>query len=418
LTMDLTFEIQPKRRRRSNRSNNGDVHQVTGMELLPCEIILDIISRLPITSLVQFKFVCKAWHAITQDPSLVHHYNSISTLASNNPCLILHFDSPIRNQLYFVDLSAHEEDKDKVKKFQAPFQASLPEFDVVGSCNGLLCLSDSLYNDAIYVYNPFTGDYVELPKSVRYPDQEVVFGFGFHPRTEEYKVIKVVYYRNSKSSSYPRARRVIYLQSDVQVFTLGSHAWRSLGKSPYQLVRRPSEALVNGRLHFVSRPARKYYPARRLVSFDLGDEQFREVSKPDCGGLNRCNYHLAVLKGCLAAAVYGNYGKLEVWVMREYNVKESWVKEYNIGAYMPKGLKQILDKPCKIWKHTLNGRVVRVLGQLKNGEILLEYKNRILVSYDSKKGKFKDLVFQGLPNWFQTTLHMGSLNWIDTHIDM
>ncbi|KAJ6956153.1 hypothetical protein NC652_007300 [Populus alba x Populus x berolinensis] len=103
--------------------------------------------------------------------------------------------------------------------------------------------------------------------------------------------------------------------------------------------------------------------------------------------------------------------------MKEYNVKGSWVKEYSIGAYMPKGLKQNLVRPLKIWKNASNGRAVRALCVLKNGEILLEYKNRALVSYDPKKGKFKDVDLQGTPKWFQTVVHVGSLNWIDTPSD-
>lgn len=403
-------EKESKRR----KSKVEDDPPTTGMELLPCEIVHDILSRLPITSLIQFKCVCRAWRALAQDPQLVSQYLSYTT--NNDPCVILHCDLPIRNQLHFVDFAAHNEDKDKVKRINPPFWPMLPEFDVVGSSNGLLCLSDSLYHDALYIYNPFTTKYLELPKSLQYPDQEVVLGFGFLPKTKEYKVIRIVYYRNGHST-YPRSRRIVYPQSEVQILSLGSPVWRSLGKASYQLVRRSSsEALVEGRLHWISRPCR-YKPSRRLVSFDLADEQFREVPKPDCGGLNRCNYHLVVLRGCLSAAVYCNYGRLEIWVMKEYNVKESWVKEYNIGAYMPKGLKQNLDRPFKIWKNASNGRVVRALCLLKNGEVLLEYKSRALVSYDPKQGKFKDVLLQGTPNWFQAVVHVGSLNWIDTPID-
>ncbi|KAK9285573.1 hypothetical protein L1049_024768 [Liquidambar formosana] len=202
-------------------------------------------------------------------------------------------------------------------------------------------------------------------------------------------------------------------------FTLGSPMWRSLGKMSYQLDRRPSGSLVSGKLHWVTR-RRRYHAARTrcIVSFDLADEKFKEVPKPDCGGLNRCNYHLLVLGGCLSAAVYFNNGKLEIWVMKEYNVKESWVKEFNIGAYVPKGLKQDGDRSFRIWKNSLNGRAVQIVCLLKNGEVLLEYKGRALVCYDPKSGKFKDLLLQKMPKWFQTIVHVGSLNWIDTPIDM
>ena len=46
-----------------------------------------------------------------------------------------------------------------VKTISIPFSGSMPEFTVVGSCNGLLCLCDSLYKDAVYIYNPFTNYY-------------------------------------------------------------------------------------------------------------------------------------------------------------------------------------------------------------------------------------------------------------------
>ncbi|KAK8674287.1 hypothetical protein V6N13_112581 [Hibiscus sabdariffa] len=412
--MDLDHENHAKRRKTKTQNDQQQQQQPTVMETLPNEIIVDILSRLPITSLVQFKFVCRRWRALAQDPVLADMLLSLKADGNDDPCLILHGDFPIRNLLYFLDLSVHNQDKEKVKRLYVPFQATMPEFDVVGSCNGLLCLSDSLYNDALYVHNPFTMDFMELPKSRQYPDQELVFGFGFHPKTKEYKVVKIVYYRNTSNYSYGRARRTVYPQSDVQIFTLGTSSWRSLGKVSYQFVRRPSEALVCGRLHWVSRP-RRYHPARRIISFDLADEQFREVPKPDCGGLNKCNFHLSVLRGRLAVAVYGNYGKLEIWVLKCYNEKESWAKEFTIGAYMPKCLKLNLDRhrPMKIWKNNgSNGKVVRVLCLLENGEVLLEYKNRVLVSYDPKKGKFRDLVFQGIPNWFQTVVHTGSLNWL------
>ncbi|KAJ6390255.1 hypothetical protein OIU77_024470 [Salix suchowensis] len=239
--MDLDFEKHSKRR----KTTHEDGPQTTGMELLPREIARDILSRLPITSLVKFKCVCRAWRAMALDPQVVNLYSSCSTQDAD-PCVILHSDFPIRNNLYFVDFAADDEEKDKVKRLQAPFSSRMPEFEVVGSCNGLLCLADSLYNDSLYIYNPFTGGYKELPKSLQYPDQEVVFGFGFNPETNEYKVIRIVYYRNGHGS-YPRSRRVIYPLSQVQILTLGCPVWRSLGKVSHRLVRRASETLVNGK---------------------------------------------------------------------------------------------------------------------------------------------------------------------------
>lgn len=84
-----------------------------------------------------------------------------------------------------------------MRKINTPFCTSLPDqFNVLGSCNGLLCLSDVLHNDPLYIYNPFTGKHKEVPKSRQFQEQKIVAGFGFHPITSEYKVVKMVYYRD------------------------------------------------------------------------------------------------------------------------------------------------------------------------------------------------------------------------------
>uniref|UniRef100_M1DST9 F-box family protein n=1 Tax=Solanum tuberosum TaxID=4113 RepID=M1DST9_SOLTU len=65
------------------------------------------------------------------------------------------------------------------------------EFNLVGSCIGLLCS----INDRLVLHNPFTGDYKDILKFIEFEEQQVVF--RFHPFTKEYKVIKIVYYTNT-----------------------------------------------------------------------------------------------------------------------------------------------------------------------------------------------------------------------------
>ncbi|KAL5865338.1 hypothetical protein ACOSQ3_002852 [Xanthoceras sorbifolium] len=329
------------------------------MEYLPREIVLDILSRLPEPLLVSIHF---------------------QRASKNDPCLIIHCDHPIRNQLYSVELSDYEEDQ-RVNKIRVPI---FPEFEIKGSCKGLLCLYDSSTRDSLFVYNPFTRKYIELPKSI---DEtlylyhlSVVFGFGFNQTTKEYKVVKVVYWMN--------ALRV--LQSEIQNFTLGKPAWRSLGKIPFDLYDLgPSQVLVNGRIHWPTWPRRLHF---------------------DVVGIG----------GYLAAVIHQNYGQLEIWVMKEYDMKESWIKEYSVATHVPRGLEQAdwnLAQPFRNSKFYVKSLFVRVLGLLKNGTVLLQYKCRALVTYDQKDGTFKDLTILGMPYWFEAVVHEGTLNWIDTLLD-
>ncbi|CBI28934.3 unnamed protein product, partial [Vitis vinifera] len=221
--MDLDFEKPGKRAR--YEMGGGEGPRTSFMERLPRDIILDILSRLPVTSLVQFRFVCRGWRLMAQDSLLASKH--LCRTAQYNPCLILHCDYPIRNQISFVDISAESRDKDMVRKLTIPFWASMPEFEVG-------------------------------------------------------------------------------LQTAPQI-----------------------------------------------------------------------------------PAVSGSRGEVQ----------------------------QDVNRPHRIWRNAPKGRGVRLLCLLKNGEILLEYKGRVLVSYNPERGKFKDLTLKGLPNWFQTFVHVGSLSWIDSNTE-
>ncbi|CAK7349724.1 unnamed protein product [Dovyalis caffra] len=379
------------------------------MESLPREILFDILSRLPTTSLHNAKLVCCSWRNLVQDPVLVDMH--FTRQPENNPCLILHSDYPIRNQLYAVHFYAHNENVGMVRKICVP--EIFPEFDVIGSCNGWLCLCDSLSKSTFHVYNPFTGDCIELPKSASNSDKWIAFEFGFHPTTKDYKVVMI---GNGTRAGSPYIC-ALPQRSEIKILTLGSPAWRSVGRVPYHLFGSPSQVLVNGRLHWVSWPLTSpHCPGRLIVSFDLADERFREVQKPNSARFHVRN--LTVLGGCLSVAAYREDGLFEIWIMKEYGVKESWIKEFSIGTHPPRGLEEDVDCSFNISKFYSKRSFVRVLCRLKNGEILLEYKCRALVSYDPRSGTFRDITVQGMPNWFQAVLHIGNHNLIDTLINI
>ncbi|KAK0594000.1 hypothetical protein LWI29_013460 [Acer saccharum] len=186
---------------------------------------------------------------------------------------------------------------------------------------------------------------------------------------------------SASARDYPRhtikAARDIFtaIQAQVQVLNLGSPAWRNLGKIPYHRIDQgPSQVLVCGRIHCYTWPGcRSDCPI--IISFDFEDEQFREVPKPDCGGLDGPNSHLVDLRGFLSAAVYNSNSEFNIWIMKEYDVKESWIKEFNIGNHVPRSLEEdgwISVEPFLNSKLNRNSYKSRVVGLLKNGKVLLE----------------------------------------------
>ncbi|KAE9456140.1 hypothetical protein C3L33_11959, partial [Rhododendron williamsianum] len=93
----------------------------------------------------------------------------------------------------------NDDDKfgDEYSELELPSKLHFGYCGVVGSCNGLLCLSDKWlcrsydYNDQpqIIIWNPSTRKSVTLPKAPKpqYCFNISVYGFGAHPTTQEYK---------------------------------------------------------------------------------------------------------------------------------------------------------------------------------------------------------------------------------------
>lgn len=389
--------------RRGKRVKLEDDDSVDTLARLPRELVTEILSKLPVSSLVNFTYVCRSWRSLAQDPFVVTH---ISSITKNNQCLIFHCDTPIRSELCCVNYDTPGNIQ-KLMNFLPTFSCLMPEFDVVASCDGVLCLLDSLFGNKLSLYNPLTNCFKQLPKPPKYPNQEeeAVIGFGFLQKTKEFKVVQFV----NKPFSI----------SKVLILTLGSSGWREIGQVAYHFVQCTSQVFVNERLHWLTQPHkyRRSHYSSPLVSFDLANEVFEEVPKPSCEALNKYEYHLLVIKGCLSAAFFCKRGKLEIWVMKSYGVKESWSKEYSIGKHVPKGinLRENVewDWRRKFLKTLSRARDVRVLCVLNNGDILLEYKGKALATYEPRRRKFKDIKIQGTPKLFQV-VHAGSFNWNGT----
>ncbi|OMO52960.1 hypothetical protein CCACVL1_28968 [Corchorus capsularis] len=386
------------------------------MESLPQEIVLDIISRLPIQSLLQSKCVCRAWQCLIQDPVLVHKH--LCRMEKNDPSIILQSDHPIDSELYLGVLSCQNDGNYNMITKKLPMPPLLRKFYLSGSSNGLICLLDSYQKLKPFIYNPFTGNYLDLPDLPKRHDTRIL-GFGFAPTTKEYKVVELSF------SPWVRFDQVDPpFEADVHVLTIGSPTWRNLGTVPFYFMRRKynHHVLINGKLHWVSHPTRNR-TTNLIISFDLATEKFEEIPLPDCSSSNSNLAkegfgQVAVLRGCLSALCYEDENEqLEIWVMKEYGVKESWSKEFSTGVFVPKIMLEQED-PGSFFnsKYYLHQRQTGVLCLLRSGELLLEYRNKALGIYDPKCRIFRDVqfIFEGIPKFRAVLDHVTSLNWIDS----
>ncbi|KAK9084689.1 hypothetical protein Sjap_025100 [Stephania japonica] len=280
----------------------------------------------------------------------------------------------------------------------------MPNFNITGSCNGFLCLTDTQVPDTTYIHNPFTQESIQLPPVVKYFSyQRVMMGFSFDHVTKTYKVIRTVYCTPEPNIGLSGPFGII--NSDTSIYTLGTDSWRSLvQKPPYWLDWRLPTASVNGFLHWQTK-AHKYKQYREIVAFDFATEEFHEVPYPRCRSFRRNMYSLVELGGHLCAVVRVSYnGKVDVWVMKEYNVVSSWSKDYIVGEHVPVGLNPDLSFSQRMREKWFSTRSAQVRCLLKTGEILIEYGRQAFAYYDSEKAEFRDLNIHGLPNCFESVV--------------
>lgn len=206
------------------------------LPIIPWEIIIDILNRLPPKSLMRFRCVSKQWCSLIESPDFVQMHLKQSTATQTNLSLILGFLG-----VYSIDL-----DKlDYAQVLRPPFSSS----DVSNSCNGLVVLLGQ--NQTPFLWNPSTKKYKTLPDCPEESPRGLVvestykrFGFGYVPEEDDYKILRVVEFRGFDS---------MWIGSEGKLYSLKSNSWKRVENYPYPLPRiRGWGVHVNGLLHSVT----------------------------------------------------------------------------------------------------------------------------------------------------------------------
>ncbi|KAL9688222.1 hypothetical protein QQ045_032641 [Rhodiola kirilowii] len=221
---------------------------------LPDDVVTDILSRLPVRSLVRFRCVSKTWNRLIRDQKFTDLHlkqsrqNDVDgscsghrVLISVNPCESLVCEK-LRNGI------EHEIEKDDVVlKVDSPVEFKFP--DIIGSCDGMLCM---MSGERFYLWNPSTADCREIRESdMRNKLDEYsifgdcrllgrMFGFGYDSLTDDYKIVSINWNLN-------------YGKMDVAIIAVGSNKWwRVTDSIPRCLSILPMVmSFTNGAIHWL-----------------------------------------------------------------------------------------------------------------------------------------------------------------------
>ncbi|OVA20195.1 F-box domain [Macleaya cordata] len=327
-----------KERKRYCRSSNNNTDKII-IIIIPDEIIFDILLKIPFENVVKFKYVCKSWYA----------------MISSDPVFSNRFLEPIRNNNKKNKESGLEGMKLDHKYFYTTppldfYEHPIPPI-VLRSVNGLVCMIGEGDDKLNYICNPTTREFRSFPncRSHLHPQGNRGYGFGYSHQSSSssrnlvYKVIQV-------SSTC-----LLYDPNDwdpdsiqCMIHTLGSKSWRRIKSPNYPLFK--DSVFVDGVMYWLVRT--KVVGLVKIVSFDVGDEEFGELSPPIeiCLDHNKRSNHMQLveLNGSLHLIDWilkrdvrdRIWRELSIWRMLKQvdmadntvksNCESCWVREYQI----------------------------------------------------------------------------------------
>ncbi|KAL6289772.1 hypothetical protein ACE6H2_007282 [Prunus campanulata] len=235
---------------------------------IPHEILLDIIAKLPVKSLLKFRCVCKSWHALISSPSFISAHLERTAMKSGCDYLLMYSDNLDCLSVFCPETYA------KCLELDLPRHQSGSLFYIYGSCNGLLCISDTTMK-ITYLWNPSIRKFKRLTKGlihVKYHYSGVAtiaLGFGLDVGGNDYKVVRIASFLHGIC---------------VEVYSLRLDSWRIINAVPpvtkiFSLFWSEKCAYLNGVVYWI---VQEYSPdCKYIISFDMENEVFQRIMLPD-----------------------------------------------------------------------------------------------------------------------------------------
>ncbi|KAJ4714706.1 putative F-box family protein [Melia azedarach] len=290
--------------------------------MLPLDLIIDILSRLPVKTLLRFRCLSKFFRSLIDGPDFINLHLTRSLDTNSNLSLIFSGFANPDSRIFCGSLDS----LDNCVEVDYPFRNCryFRRYDtlVIGSCNGLVALHNR--EKGIVLLNPSTKKHRILPKFYSSLDDCYAYfdGFGYDASTDDFKLVRIIVFNNP-------------LSTEVTVYSLKNNTWRRIGDFSYYFrTNRGNGVFASGALHWMATLNPQAEEDDLIIAFDLKREEFYQVPVPP-SGKGRFFPCLKVLRGCLSLICTCDYKRpCELWVMKEYGMKDSWTKlfSFQLGA--------------------------------------------------------------------------------------
>ncbi|KAL9244227.1 hypothetical protein vseg_018028 [Gypsophila vaccaria] len=370
--------LRQRVRNEGKRSSRAVVVSVMNWERLPENVLVEILSWLPVRDVLQYKSVCKSWYALISSPLFISKHLNNNRNYNPNCMLAAYYVSNAELQLHelFVD------ETPRVLEYEVLY--NLPSYGYgaffYGPCDGLYYLCA---NDFRAFWNPTINELTTLPPIIPNPNPPPNsvycslenYAFGLDPLTRDYKVVVIKSYFPANDDVIPN------YPLSVLVYSLRTDSWKYCGDLArgYSLKNNTCYIVAEGCCFWLGSSHYSDVIYRELIiSFDMACDSFQEIPVPN---YHRFNYdsrwsasnRLGMYEDSLAFfSVHKDEvdGILDTWTFDQ----GIWTKKFTMGPFIG------LRNPVGHWH---------------NNKVILEYWSNKLVMYDPNTQKLKDLAFKG-----------------------
>ncbi|KAI5664762.1 hypothetical protein M9H77_24085 [Catharanthus roseus] len=320
---------------RSKFHRNPSMMEINGIGNLPRDLIIEILSRLPVKVLSKFRCVSKEWFdLLTYDHHFIHQH--IQQSKKNPIFLFRKYASSTETKLgindnVIVELTGSNFSGDLVTKIDAPVGGPVNTFTSSGPLVVLICPY------RIYVCNPGTQEFIRVPVSSTM-SRYCTVGFGrcCFSDDDEYKIVHL----------FPGETFVVGPNDQglkCEIFSLkngrpnlDSGEWRKIRDCPYKIQTHGLSVSVGGFIYWMISDESNDLNNKSILSFNLETEEFEIITYPKCysGQEQQSSIFLTGYKNCLClvdtnssrTSSSSSSSAMDIWLLKDRK-KKIWVKE-------------------------------------------------------------------------------------------
>ncbi|KAM3253264.1 F-box/kelch-repeat protein like [Capsicum annuum] len=308
---------------------------VTGIHIPEEEILVDILTKLPVKSLLHFKCVSESWKTLISDPYFKRkHLNHAKNKLNFQKFL---FDTRSLGKgydFYCASLSPNGLVNDFRRLVRPSVSTPFYGFKVYCCCDALFLIGIHTENSyslnepsMLLLWNPSTSESMVLPR-LGSPLQESTYGLGYDSISDDYKVLRI-----DQEGMAPD-----------EILALKSGSWRKIDHPSirsdgdgFTMFGRECLPCVHGAFHWLGF---RSFMKESLDSFSISDETYGRIPLPknvriDPESSELCfmpvEVGMSVLREMLCL-FNNNTIIFNLWIMKEYGVQESWTKLLTISS--------------------------------------------------------------------------------------